>query len=93
MPAKVCVEFTEGDGDTPAPVVKSYAATIGDGTSTSYTVTHGLGTPDVVYSLRNLTTGEIDAYDVVATSAAGSLGLVFAAPPAAGSVRVAVLAV
>lgn len=92
MPAKVCVEFTESDGETPEPAVKSYVATIGDGTNVSYTVTHGLGTADVLYGLRNLTTGEVDSYDVAATASANALGLVFTTPPPANSVRVVVIA-
>lgn len=92
MPAKVCVEFTEGDGEDPQSPVKSYVATIGDGTNTSYTVTHGLGTADVVYSLRNLTTGEVDTYDAAVTASANALGLTFATAPAASSVRVVVIA-
>lgn len=91
MPAKVCVEFTEnGDDPTPDASFRSYTATIGDGTATSYTVTHGLNTQDVLYSLRNLATGELDAYDATVTAAANALSIVFAAAPAAGSVRVVV---
>lgn len=96
MPAKVCVEFTEdgtGPGPNPDPSFRTYTATIGDGTATSYTVTHGLGTRDVLYSLRNLSSGELDAYDVaVTTTTDNALSLVFATPPAAGSVRVMVAA-
>lgn len=93
MPAKVCVEFTEGDGNgEPQPALRTYTQTIGDGSALSYTVTHGFNTQDVLYSLRNLTTGELDGYDVTVSSTPAALTLVFATAPAAGSVRVFVAA-
>lgn len=95
MPAKVCVEFTEGDGTTPPPgeSARFYSATIGDGSSTSYTVTHGFGTRDVLLSLRNIATGELDAYDATVTAGTDdALSVVFATPPAAQSVRVLAVA-
>lgn len=96
MPAKVCVEFTESDGENPpvpAPQFRTYAATIGDGTSLTYALTHDLGTADVLYSLRNLTTGVLDGDDVTVISQPNTLGLTFAAAPATGSIRVVVGAV
>jgi hypothetical protein len=89
--AKVCVEFDAGSGE-PTPQLHSYVTTVGDGSSLVYNVTHGLGTPDVLYSVRNVATGELDAVDVTGTvTSPDSLRLVFATAPASGSVRVLVV--
>jgi hypothetical protein len=95
MPAKVCVEFTEGDGNggPTAPGARFYSATIGDGTSLNYTVTHGFGTRDVLVSLRNIVTGELDGYDAsVSANGDNSVSVTFVTAPATGSVRVLAVA-
>lgn len=95
MPAKVCVEFTEGDGngEPTAPAARFYSATIGDGSSLNYTVTHGFGTRDVLVSLRNIATGELDGYDAsVSANGDDSVSITFAAAPATGAVRVLAVA-
>lgn len=90
--AKVCVEF-DADGGTPAAPVRTYSTTIGDGTTTAFDVIHNFNTRDVLYTLRDLSTGDLDNYDVgVNASATDRLALTFATPPAAASVRVSVLA-
>lgn len=92
--AKVCVEFDcNGDDGTPAAPVRSFSSTIGDGTNLVYTVVHNLGTSDAFYSLRNTATGELDMFDVsINASSPSQAVLTFATAPAAGSVRVNVLA-
>lgn len=49
-------------GDTPAGggAVTTYKETIGDGSTTNFTITHNLGTQDVIVYLRDLTTNNID---------------------------------
>lgn len=92
MSTKVCVELDCG-GDSGSPV-KTFVQTVGDGSSTTLTVPHNLGSSDVLYSLRNLATGELDAFDVAVNgSNPNALVLTFAVAPAPGSVRVVVLAV
>jgi hypothetical protein len=49
-------------------VTRKFASNIGDGTSTTITVTHNLGTTDFTYSLRFAATGETFDADVFATS-------------------------
>ena len=74
-----------------AGAAKRYAAAIGDGAATSISVTHGLGTTDVVVQVRNTSTGEVVDVDLTVTSAT-VVTLGFATAPAAGAYRVVVLA-
>ena len=72
-----------------AIVVRKYAVTIGNGSSTSIAVTHNLGTRDITYSVQDATTFEFVEVDAVATDA-NTLTLTFAAAPASNSYRVVV---
>jgi hypothetical protein len=90
---KICIDVDpdEGNGEHP---LHSYSQTLGDGTSTSFTVNHNLHTSDLLYALRNTVTGEVDGFDVAISSPnQDSVALNFATAPAAGSVRVVLLAV
>jgi len=67
-----------------------YAATIGDGTSTSFVVTHGLNTLDVIVTIYNNTSlAEVEA-DVVHTSTT-VVTVTFTTAPAASQFRVVVV--
>lgn len=91
--AKVCVEFDPDNSGEPAPSARFYSQTVGDGTSLSYSVTHGFGTSDVLVSVRNTSTGELDAVPVtVNASDPDRVMLAFETAPAAGGARVTVLA-
>lgn len=90
---KICIEIDPEDTNPPVPAVRSYTQTIGNGAQTSFNVAHGLGTADVVYSVRNLATGEVDTYDVTGVATVNGLALTFAAAPANNGARVTVLAV
>ena len=64
-----------------------YAANIGDGTATAYTVTHNLGTVDVIVMIKDNTTLEEVFADVVITNT-NSVTVTFASAPAANAYRV-----
>lgn len=90
--------YTAGNGVTitsgviaadPAVVSRKAAATIGDGTATTYTVTHGLNTLDVVVSVRSVATGEQVIVDNVANSTT-TVQLTFGTAPSTGQYRVTV---
>lgn len=90
---KICIDVDpeNGNGDHP---LKSYAQTIGDGTATSFTITHNLNSTDLLYALRNVQTGEVDAFDVaISYTSPNSAVLNFASAPAVGSARVVLVAV
>lgn len=70
-------------------VTTKYTATIGDGASTSITVTHNLGTRDVVVALYDVSTYVEYEVDVTHTST-NAVTLTFATAPAASSLRVVV---
>lgn len=70
----------------------TYSATIGDGTATSFTLTHNLGTRDIFVAIRSATTpyDEIEAlWEATSTTTAT---IKFDTPPANGSVRVSIYA-
>jgi hypothetical protein len=74
---------------------QSYAVTIGDGVATSYSVTHNLGTSDVVVSLRDSNGFIVDALveivdddslEVTVTPAPTNLRVLVVGPTAAGAI-------
>jgi hypothetical protein len=70
-------------------VVRKYAATIGDGSATSYAVTHNLGTQDVQVSVYDTATYEEVTTDVVRTNT-NVVTIGFAVAPTTGAYRVVV---
>ena len=70
----------------------SYSASIGDGTSTSIVVNHGLNTQIVIVQLYDLSTGETVYADVFRTDA-NNVTITFAQAPALLSYRAMVLKV
>lgn len=64
-----------------------YAANIGNGSATSYTVTHSLGTVDVIVMIKDNTTLEEVFADVVITDA-NNVTVSFALAPASNAYRV-----
>jgi len=78
------------DGTYYHAIARKYAVAIGDGTATSYTVTHNLGTKDVVVHVYESVTpfAQVEV-DVLHTST-DALTINFAAAPATGAYRVVV---
>ena len=66
MPAKVCVEFEETEGPG-TPAIRSYTQVVGDGTTTSFTISHGLDTRDPLYVVRDTASGVLDGSDAAVT--------------------------
>jgi hypothetical protein len=66
-----------------------YAETIGDGTVTSYIVTHALGTDDVIVQLFAVATGETVYADVI-REGEDDVTIAFAVAPSLNSIRVLV---
>lgn len=66
-----------------------FAANIGNGSATSYAVTHGLNTIDVIVMIKDNTTLEEVFTDVVVTDA-NTVTVSFAAAPAANAYRVVI---
>ncbi len=67
-------------------VARKYAANVGDGTSTTITVTHNLGTLDAVAQLVLVSTGETVETDTVRTTT-NVVAFTFASAPSAGQYR------
>jgi len=67
--------------------VGGYAANVGDGTATAYTVTHNLGTVDVIVMIKDNTTLEEVLADVVITNT-NTVTVTFATAPASNAYRV-----
>jgi phage-related tail fiber protein len=72
-----------------AIVTRKYAAAIGDGSATSFAVTHNLNTRDVQVIIYNTSTFEVVEADIVLTSATVAT-VSFATAPASGAYRVVV---
>lgn len=72
-----------------AVVVRKFAQTVGDGTSASIAVTHGLGTLDVQVQVYEVATGSTIECDVTRTSTS-QVTLGFTTAPATNSLRVVV---
>ena len=69
---------------------RRYKVSIGDGVNASYTVTHSLGTTDVVVQLFDVSSGETVYADVVRTSTS-EVEITFGAAPATNDIRVLVI--
>jgi hypothetical protein len=70
--------------------VKKYATNIGDGSATSYTVTHNLASLDVGVTVFNNSTGDEVITDVTHATT-NTLTIVFASAPASNAYRVVVI--
>ena len=70
----------------------AYATTVGDGSSTSFVVTHNLGSTEVIVQLHKIDgTPDVVAEADVEITSLNSVTLRFSTPPAAGAIRVVVL--
>jgi hypothetical protein len=88
--SSVTVTNTSGDVDLSVNNAKySYASTIGNGSSTSYVVTHNLGSRDVEVQLFDLVSYETVISDVVRTTT-NTITISFTTAPTTGSIRVLV---
>ena len=68
-------------------IPRTYAATIGDASNTSYAVTHNLGTKDVIVQIYDISSNDTVFADVVRTSA-NVVTLTFGTAPALNDIRV-----
>jgi hypothetical protein len=73
-----------------AVVVTKYAETIGDGTNTSYTVTHNLNTRDVIVSLYDTSSPYAEVMADVEHSTTNTITLLFSVAPTTNKYRVVV---
>ncbi len=70
----------------PAVVNRKYSATFGDGTSTTFTITHNLNTLDVITQVRDVATGAVSYADIV-NATVNTVTVSFSTAPAANSYR------
>lgn len=71
-------------------VVRKYAASIGDGTNTSYTVTHNLGTKDVTVALYDNSSPYAEVVADIQHTSTTAITVVFSAAPTSNQYRVVV---
>jgi hypothetical protein len=84
------VKGASGVGIDTAVVARKYSQDIGNGSSTSITVTHSLGTKDVHVMLRQNSDDAVVLADVVCTSTT-QVTVTFAVAPATNAIRVVVI--
>lgn len=73
-----------------AVVVTKYAANVGDGSATSYTVTHNLGTKDVQVTVYDNTTPYAEVICDVQHTSTSAITLLFSVAPTSNQYRVVV---
>lgn len=76
--------------DLPAGGVQKYAITIGDGASTTITITHNLNTTDVCVDARQVANNQ-NVWVQYTVASVNAITMTFTTAPAAGSIRVVVL--
>lgn len=81
---------TDSEGNV-VTVAHKFVTTIGDGSATSYTVTHNMGTKDIIVQVSDATTFEV-VYANIAITTDNEIALNFASAPAANAYRVIVIA-
>lgn len=71
-----------GDGSYLTGVVKKHTETIGDGTTTSFNINHGLGTSSLANILvRNISGGNLEEYDTLTIVDDNNITITFAVAP------------
>lgn len=70
--------------------ITKYAVAIGDGTATSFTVTHNLGTQDVTVTIRESASPYAVVFADIQVTSANAIAVLFATAPTAGQYRVVV---
>jgi hypothetical protein len=73
-----------------AVVVSKYAANVGDGTNTTYTVSHNLGTKDVIVSLYDNSSPYAEVICDVQHTSTSAITLLFSVAPTSNQYRVVV---
>lgn len=73
-----------------AVVVRKYAANVGDGTNTSYTITHNLGTKDVQVTLYDNSSPYAEVICDVQHTSTSAVTLLFSVAPTSNQYRVVV---
>jgi len=84
------VTTTKSAGTKTGTPLLRHAQTIGDGYATSITVTHNLGTDDVMVQIRRVSDNVIGNYATSISTATNSVTVTFASAPLASQYRVVV---
>lgn len=89
----VAVIRTESDtsDNFGSSAVKKFKQNVGNGSSTSFTITHGLGTKDVSVTVHNRTTGVVVEPASITLTTNNALTIVFSSAPSSKNYRVVVI--
>lgn len=68
-------------------VARKFSQSFGDGAATTFNLTHGLGTQDLVVTIKRVSDGEIVFADVVLPPAGSTIDITFAVAPTSNQFR------
>ena len=86
---EICTSVDTGDAR-----VRAYTQIVGNGSATSFTIEHGLGTKDLTSIIRNVATGELSGSDAFVTATTDDTATIaFPVAPTTGQYSVTLLGV
>lgn len=91
--SKVTVNLSSDDIviDLPATPTTKYAASVGNGSNTTFTVTHNLNTTDVIVQIKEVAGGKAVVYADIVITDANNVDVTFTVAPTSNQYRVIVI--
>lgn len=89
---RAVTESLEAARDAQEPGLRKFAATVGDGYSSSFSLPHNFGTQDVLVQVRRVSDNAIATYTAaIRPTTPDAVVLTFSVPPTSGQYRVVIV--